>query len=189
MSTSRSKKSPNYTLWLLVFLAVNIFVLDIMVISKYLYNGTVLGTTTAGDACPVACINRINQAMGTTTSTAKEYYVPLGSGTNTTDIWTDVAGASAYIDTTAYGKIKKAAFEATISIPSGSQQVWVRLFNATDKHPVWYSEISTDNSGPVLLVSPAISLDNGNKLYQVQMKSQLKGLTNLTQSRIHITTR
>jgi len=118
----------------------------------------------------------------------KEYYVPLGSGTNASDDWTDVAGASASIDTAAYGKIKRVALEATISQPVSSQKIWVRLYNASDKHPVWYSEVSTDNAGPILLTSSALSLDSGNKLYQVQMKTQLKGVTHLTQSRVHITT-
>ena len=189
MATFRStKKPPNYTLWLLSFLAINILALDVIVVSKFLYNGNVLGTTT-NDTCPTACINRINQATGkTVTNSAKEYYVPLGTGTNVTDDWTDVSGASAYIDTGAYNKIKEARFEATVVTPAGSQRIWVRLFNATDKHPVWYSEVTTDTSGAQLLTSSAIALDKGNKLYQVQMKSQLKGLTNLNQSRVHITT-
>ena len=189
MATSQTtKKSPNYILWLLSFLAVNILALDFIVIRRFFNAGTVLGTTT-NDACPVACIARINQATGkTVTNSAKEYYVPLGTGTNITDDWTDVLGASAYIDTRAYGKIKEARFEATVITPAGSQRVWARLFNATDKHPVWYSDVTTDAAGPQLLTSPIITLDKGNKLYQVQMKSQLKGLTNLNQSRIHITT-
>lgn len=174
--------------WLLVVFVINVLIIDAVVLKHLFFSGAVLGTTT-NETCPNACIAQINQVVGkTSANSAKEYYVPLGSGTNSTDTWTDVAGASAYIDTVSYGKIKKATFEATISVPSGSQQVWVRLYNSTDKHPVWYSEVSTDNSGPILLVSPAITLDSGNKLYQVQMKSQLKGFTNLTQSRIHITT-
>lgn len=189
MTSSRSTKtSPNYTLWLLLFLVVNVLIVDGIFVNKFFSTGAVLGATTS-DSCPTACINRINQATGkTVTGSAKEYYVPLGTGTNVTDDWTDVSGASAYIDTTSYGKIKEARFEATVITPSGSQRVWVRLFNATDKHPVWYSDITTDTSGAQLLTSPVITLDKGNKLYQVQMKSQLKGLTNLNQSRVHITT-
>ncbi len=189
MAAPRSKiKSSKYAIWLLSFLVVNILALDVVILGKLLQNGTVLGTTT-NDTCPIACINRINQATGkTVTNSAKEYYVPLGTGTNVTDDWTDVSGASAYIDTSAYNKIKEVRFEATVVTPAGSQRIWVRLYNATDKHPVWYSDVTTDASGPQLLTSPNITLDKGNKLYQVQMKSQLKVLTNLNQSRIHITT-
>jgi len=182
------KKPDNIVLVILILLFLNVIALDVIVFRSIKNNNEVLGTTTI-DACPQACITRINQISGkTTTSTTKEYYVPLGTGTNTTDEWTDVSGASAYINTASYSKIKQAMFEATVAIPSGSQRVWVRLFNATDKHPVWYSEMTTDGSAPQLLTSSAISLDPGNKLYQVQMKTQLKILTNLTQSRVKIIT-
>lgn len=174
---------------IIFFLFANILILDIIVIAKIRNTGTVLGTT-SNDTCPSSCIARINQVAGKTSTTngVKEYFVPLGSGTNATSDWSDVTGASAYIDTSSYGRLKKVTFEATISQPVSSQKIWIRLFNATDKHPVWNSEISTDNAGPILLISPTITLDSGNKQYQVQMKTQLNGVTNLTQSRIHITT-
>lgn len=178
----------NIAVWLLGFIVCNLLVLDVLFIHQFFIKRNVLGTSTAS-ACPSACITKINQMAGkTVSSSAKEYYVPLGSGTNVTDDWTDVVGASATIDTASYGRIKQVTFEATVTVPSGAQKVWVRLFNATDKHPVWYSEVSTDSSGPILLASPAITLDKGNKVYQVQMKTQLKNLTNLVQSRVRITT-
>jgi len=183
------KQTVAYLPLLVLFLVLNLLVLDGVILWQLVNTGNVLGTTSS-DACPSACIARINQIAGKTSSSSnvKEYYVPLGSGTNASDDWADVSGASAYVDTASYGKMKKVTFEATISQPVSSQKVWVRLFNATDKHHVWYSEVATDDAGPILLASPAITLDTGNKLYQVQMKTQLKGLTSLTQSRIHIIT-
>ncbi len=183
------RQTFSYLSALILFLVLNALVLDGIVIWRMTSDGSVLGTTST-DACPSACIARINQIAGktTTSSTVKEYFVPLGTGTNATDDWTDVSGASAYIDTNSYGKMKKVTFEATISQPVSSQKMWVRLYNSTDKHPVWYSEVATDNAGPILLTSPTVTLDSGNKLYQVQMKTQLKGVTNLTQSRVHIIT-
>jgi len=127
--------------------------------------------------------------LGTTdtiTTSVKELYVPLGTGANTTTDWSDIKGAAAYIDTKLYGKMKKVTFEASIGGSSGT--VYVRLYNATDKHPVWYSEMSMSGAGPELLTSSGITLDSGNKLYQVQMKSQLGATTNLFQARIHIIT-
>lgn len=73
-------------------------------------------------------------------ASAKEYYVPLGAGTNSSDTWVDVAGASAYIDTASYNKIKAATFEATISVPNGSQKIWVRLYNSTDMSSTLFSK-------------------------------------------------
>jgi hypothetical protein len=120
------------------------------------------------------------------TTSGNELYVPLGTGMNAGVDWTDVKGAAAYIDSRLYGNIKKVAFEASMSVPSGNASV--RLYNATDKHPVWYSEMTLVGSGPDLLISPSITLDNGNKLYQVQVKSQLGGVVNLLQSRVHVIT-
>lgn len=116
-----------------------------------------------------------------------EFIITLGSGTNTTDDWVDVVGAGSFIDSTKYGSIKKVVFEATVQIPNGNQTSYVRLYNATDKHPVWSSEMSLEGSEAKLLISQPITLDSGNKLYQVQMKSQLKDKTNLLQSRVRIT--
>lgn len=121
-------------------------------------------------------------------SSVREFFVPLGSGTNTTDEWTDIPGAQAYIDRSKYGSIKSVIFEASVYIPNGNQIIWVRLFNVTDKHPVWLSEMSHEGGAPKLLVSQPITLDSGNKLYQAQMKNQLKDKTNLVQSRVRITT-
>ncbi|MEK7092836.1 MAG: hypothetical protein AAB907_04390, partial [Patescibacteria group bacterium] len=65
-------------------------------------------------------------------------------------------------------------------------KAYVRLFNATDKHPVWYSDLFLEGGATQLLISPAIQLDSGSKLYAVQMKTSLKFETNLLQSRLHI---
>lgn len=187
MKSSASRTMKTSVNWVTKVLIVNAVVLDILVIHQFVAKGAVLGTTST-ETCPSVCISKINQMAGkTVTGTAKEYYVPLGSGTNATSDWADIAGASVNIDTASYGKLKQVTFEATVSTV-GSQKLWVRLYNATDKHPVWYSEVSTGSSGPILLTSPSIILDTGNKLYQVQMKTQLKAPSTLVQSRVHIVT-
>ncbi len=191
-----SMKSPKHfpppTSWLiagtLLFIVGNLLALDYFVFKNVHSQTLVLGETTTAAACPSACLAAISRIGGTSPATAKAYFVPLGTGTNSTDDWTDVVGAGAAVDTAQYPRIKKVTFEATISVLTGNQVVSVRLFNQTDKHPVWFSEMSMSTMGPTLLTSQAITLDKGNKLYQVQMKTQLKFPANLTQSRIHITT-
>jgi len=116
----------------------------------------------------------------------KEYFVPLGSGTNKTSEWIDVAEAQATIDFGQYPNIKEARFEASVNVPSASQIVYIRLFNVTDKHTVWNSEVITNGNSSSYLVSQPLIYDFGSKLYQVQMKSQLGALSNLTQSRVRI---
>ena len=110
----------------------------------------------------------------------------FGGGSNSTDDWTDVAGLQVEADSTKYGDIKSVVFEAKVNTTTGNQIAYVRLFNVTDKHPVWFSDVSIDGGSTKLLVSKPITLDSGNKLYQVQMKTSLKHQANLISSRLHI---
>ncbi len=169
---------------------------------------------TSADICPQSCVSEIQQAIiltkpsssvlpsatpasvsnsssqSTGSSQAKEYYVPFGSGSGSSADWQDVAGLQANVDSNSYGSIKNVVFEASLHIPTGNETASVRLYNATDNHPVWNSEVSFNgNTNSVLLVSPSVNLDSGNKLYKVQMKTQLQYPAILDQSRLHITTK
>lgn len=126
--------------------------------------------------------------LGTSVTSVKEHFVPIGTGNNTATDWTDVGGAKVTIDTGNYGSIKKAYFEAAVYCLTGNQTVWVRLYNVTDGHPVWYTELSADGVGPTLVTSPTVTLGTGSKTYQVQMKSQLGYPAELKFARLHITT-
>ena len=154
--------------------------------------------------CPVACLTQIYEATASVkkaptpaaaktavnvSSQTKEFFVPFGSGSNATSDWEDVPGLKAYIDSTKYSSIKNVVFEASVRIPTGNETAYVRLFNETDKHPVWFSEVSLDGGEAKLLISNPITLDSGNKLYKVQMKTSLKFNAILDQARVHITTK
>lgn len=129
----------------------------------------------------------VPQAQTQTQSSIKDYFVPFGSGTNQTSEFTDVSGLQASVDLGGYGNIKEIRFEASVTVPNANEWVSVRLFNVTDKHPVWYSEVTTKGGGSAYLISDPIIYDSGAKTYQVQMKTQLQFPANLVQSRIHIT--
>ncbi|EKD65597.1 MAG: hypothetical protein ACD_50C00042G0003 [uncultured bacterium] len=154
--------------------------------------------------CPQSCISQIQEATAsqkpeaaTVSATApsenvtsikvKEFFIPLGFGSSTASDWEDIEGLAVYLDSANFEGIKKATFEASVRIPTGNQTSYVRLFNKTDKHPVWFSEVSLTGGTPTLLISEPITFDKGNKLYQVQVKTQLKFLTIIDQARIHIT--
>lgn len=124
------------------------------------------------------------QAPVQTGSAVKEYFVTLGSGSSQASDWTDVPGLTAQIDFGSYTGIKEIHFEASVGIPTANETASVRLFNVTDKHPVWYSEITLVN-GQFVSSNPII-YDTGSKLYQVQMKTSLQFMANLIQSRIHV---
>lgn len=164
--------------------------------------------------CPNSCISYINEATSsiklmepsstpkpttppqsttsttsttTTSSSIKEIFIPFGNGSTSAEDWVDLAGVSSYVDSNAYGKIKNVTFEASVRIPTGNQIAYVRLYNTTDKHPVWFSEVSLEGGTAQLLISKSITLDQGNKLYQVQMKTSLKYTAILDQARLHVT--
>ncbi|HLD01734.1 MAG TPA: hypothetical protein VJC10_02550 [Patescibacteria group bacterium] len=183
----------------IVLLCLNLFVINIWILKQIEVSKriSVLGTkittkTSTSSTCPGACVALINKSSAKTTvtsgSSAKEFFVSLGSGSTSSTDWTDITGVLATIDSSSYGKIKQAFFEPTIQNPNGNQKVWARLYNVTDKHPVWFSEVYSEGSATNLLTSPAITLTSGSKVYQVQMKTQLGATSNLTQSRIRITT-
>lgn len=156
------------------------------------------------DSCyPHSCIDLIREATasvlekvsvkekpvtGVPGSSVKEFYIPLGSGQTQSEQYEDVPGLSAYIDSTSYSKIKKVTFEASMRITNAHGRVYAQLFNDTDKHPVWFSEISMEGDKSQLLISAPIILDKGNKLYKVQMKTTLKEVSYIDQARVHILT-
>ena len=166
--------------------------------------------------CSSACISKINEAASsiknqvqsgitltitptsmktqsqpqTPSSVAKEYYIPFGSGFGSSSDWQDVPGLQAYVDSSNYPNIKSVIFEASLHVPTGNETASVRLYNATDNHPVWSSQIDFNgNTSSVYLTSSSFSLDSGNKLYKVQMLTQLQFQAVLDQSRLHITTK
>ena len=186
MNKKISSNKPSFRdRYISYFLLINVLILDIWVVYSLIFrSGNVLGVAT-NTPCPQACIDKIN-AGSTSKTGSKESFIPLGSGSTSSRDWEFIYGAQATIDSEKYGSIKDTVFEATVQVPNGNQTVWVRLFNNTDKHPVWYSEMTMNGSGPVVLTSPTITLDKGSKQYIVQMKTQLGSIANLTSSRIKI---
>lgn len=188
----------------------NILVLDVFLFenfktvseTKNSINSLTLSTKIS-NSCPTDCLTKIEETTlavnktassvgntgGTTQSTQRELYIPLGSGTNSSDDWEDVDGLRALVDPATYGRIKSVHFEVSVNVANARQIVYVRLYNETDKHPVWFSEIvfQADNP-PTFQESSPITLDPGYKSYKVQMKTQLKYTTNLNSSRIRIVT-
>ncbi len=204
---------------LLILIVINLLYLDILIIKSGNIKtiekiiSTPSSTNNQNDSfCSLSCITKINeeiqklnkqtvskavtptptiaQTPSVGSSSVKEYYIPFGSGSGNSSDWQDVAGLQAYVDSAGYPNIKSVVFEASLHIPTGNETATVRLYNATDGHPVWNSEVNFNgNASSVFLTSSSVSLDNGNKLYKVQMKTQLQFNAVLDQSRLHITTK
>jgi hypothetical protein len=149
------------------------------------------------ESCPISCLLAIKAATASggisevVPSSAPivrvstgEIYVPLGRGKAQGNTWQDIEGAEAYIDTEKYGGIKEARFEATLSVLNG--RVYARLINKTNDYIVWFSEVSSGGSSPKRVESLPITLYSGNKLYRVQLKTDLDYEGILDMARIKI---
>jgi len=110
-------------------------------------------------------------------------YIPIGSTFSTRNLdWTDIPGAQSYIDKSKYPSIQSSAFEVSVTNPNASQEVYVRLYNVTEGTVVSQMTLAGDSK----LVYGYFSLSAGNKLYQVQMKTQLNATATLNLSRVRI---
>ncbi len=116
---------------------------------------------------------------------AKEYYIPLGSGKTQNDQWEEIPSAEVYIDSTKYPGTKTVTFESYLRVPSGVGWVYAKLYNATDKHDVWTSEVKSESSVSTRREA-TIQLDSGNKLYRVLMKSTIRAEALIDNARIKI---
>jgi hypothetical protein len=192
-----------------LLVGVNLIYLDILAFHqstkpKESPNVTVIPlspTLPPNDICPQSCLTKIQERILPISPTSsqlaptstigpsnREFFIPFGSGSSIASDWENVAGLESSINTANYPRITKVTFEATLRTPTGNQTAFARLYNVTDKHPVWFSDVSVDGGITKLVISTPVSLDAGNKTYQVQMKTSLGFQSFLDQSRLRIST-
>ena len=115
---------------------------------------------------------------------AKEFYIYLGSGASTDRNWTDIGAASGFVDTSNYGQIKAASFEAAMSIIGG--ETHARLKNKTTGEIYYFTEISHNTGTSTWIQSGSFSLTPGSNEYVVQVRSTSGEQARLDGSRIKI---
>jgi len=71
-------------------------------------------------------------------------------------------------------------------IPTANGRVYAKLYNVTDKHDVWYSEVWVEGSTSYRAETTSINLSSGRKLYRVMMKSQMSNEVVLDLARLKI---
>lgn len=129
--------------------------------------------------CPSACLVAISGiARPTLQSTisplsAREIYIPLGNGSTKSQEWVEIPGAEAVLDTANFTKIKSMIFEAFLRISTGNGKTYAKLYNVTDQHDVWFSEVWAEGSSSQRVESAEIKLNSGRKLYRVMMKTSM----------------
>lgn len=146
--------------------------------------------------CPEACMylmgemqvaNENKKTESTPTGVfIKEYYLPLGSGSTTSRDWQEISGAEIVIDADNFSNVKSIIWEAVLRLPTGNGLVQAKLYNVTDKHEVWYSEVGSGSSTAYRAESAEIQLSPGRKLYRVMMRSTMGYEAFLDSGRIKI---
>lgn len=157
----------------------------------------VIVTPTPEEGCSLSCIAKIDAIeqridsmtveKQTMSSLSKEYYIPLGSGTTKSNVWQDIAGTEVVIDTANYPRIKTVVFEVFVNIPTANGFVSAKLYNVTDKHDVWFSEVRSEGS-TLTKKEAVVTLESGAKTYRVLGLSSLKYDANIQNARIRIIT-
>lgn len=153
-------------------------------------------------ACPVTCMDAIKTATTSVKVTptvapttapvaapsggSNEFFVPFGAATGASQgSFTNVGGLQAYVNMSEYSNVSTVVFEVTVG---GSGIVTVQLYDATDGYVIPNSTVTMPGGSPQLLVSSPVTLPPGNKLYQVQVQTQLNAPAIINQARLHITT-
>ena len=135
-------------------------------------------------SCPV--VTFIPTPTMPLTKVSREYYIPLGSGSTKSSDWEDLNGVEAVIDMNNYPNPKSIIFETSMYIPTGNGEVKAKLYNVTDQHDAWSSEVTSSGSTSQRNEANNISLAPGRKLYRVMMKSSMSYPAILDSARLKI---
>jgi outer membrane murein-binding lipoprotein Lpp len=117
---------------------------------------------------------------------AREYYVPLGSGSTYNRDWTPITGAAVNFQPAKYQPIKKVYFEAAGSIISG--EVHVVLADVTHNRIYYEGELVFNTSNATWQRSQPLVLSNAPSQLEVQIQSTNGELAILNDSRLVVET-
>ena len=211
----KSYHSHPLILFLLVFIALNLFIIDLKLFSpstsvKLSDVAVSIPTLTPfpqsnpdTSICPASCTSLFSdlnakiatlsssnskplEILGNTSKSIKENFVPLGSGSTDKTDWDNLTATETIIDPGNYGTIKEAYFIVSLKNPTQNGQTDVQLYNVTDKHPVWGSHVVMNGPQSQTINSNSIQLDKGAKLYRVQLKSSLGYSVSVENAKIRI---
>lgn len=119
-------------------------------------------------------------------SSVREHYVPLGTGSTNSTEWQDLPGVEANVAPSNYGTITGFYFEAGLRVPTGSGQVFARIRNVTDNITLFESELSNEGTTGKLISSKNMPIPQTTKLYRVQLRSSLGADVLLDSARLKI---
>jgi hypothetical protein len=203
-----------FLVFFFAFLFANLLALDALVIqSRVALQGSINDEVSPSLAkpcdfsCPKACLDKIEEATAsikaektestpaakivtvvvTPPATAlKEFYVQLNTGTGEGNDWKDVERSEIAINLSQFSKVKNIYFEVAGYLRNDNVTGNVRLYNYSDKQPVWNSEVTINKLKCQTSTSAAISLPLSTKTYRLQVKATLNATVYIDQARLRI---
>lgn len=182
---------------LILFLSFNVLILNLVVFSRSPEPAAVSVETVAQTITPIPTLTSSLVPTGTPTPTVRvvvsptplpalqEVFIPLGSGKTISNEWEELPATEVGINTANYPPIARAYLEVFMHIVTGNGTMHAKLYNSTDRHDVWFSEVSMSGDRITRLEVP-ITMDAGNKRYTVKVKSSLKYEAILDNARIRL---
>ena len=143
--------------------------------------------TPAPTAVPAQTTTNTTVVQQTVVQTPQQIFIPIGDGSTTASTYTNLPGVQVTIDSSKYPNISSIYFEANLSVTGGNGMAYAQLYDSTQNHPVWFSQISTNSPSGSLQTSQQINLDPGVNTYVVQAYTALNQFpANVSTARIQI---
>jgi hypothetical protein len=143
--------------------------------------------TPAPTAAPAQATSTQTVVQQTVVQTPQQIFIPIGSGSTTSNSYANLSGVQVTIDSSKYSSIASIYFEANLSVTGGNGMTYAQLYDSTQNHPVWFSQISSNSPSGALITSPSINLDPGVNTYVVQAYTTLNQYpANVSTARIQI---
>lgn len=101
----------------------------------------------------------------------KVVYIPLAAdGSISSATWTDIVPSEFYFDQTNYPGVKEVRFEVNL-LSLNNDLAFVRLYDATNKRAVDFSDLQTTSSTFTRVESSPLVIWQGNNKYNLQLRS------------------
>lgn len=143
--------------------------------------------TPAPTAAPAQATSTQTVVQQTVVQTPQQIFIPIGDGSTTASSYTALPGVQVTIDSSKYPNISSVQFEANVSVTGGNGMAYAQLYDSTQNHPVWYSQLQSNSPTGSLQTSQNITLDSGVNTYVVQAYTALNQYpANVSTARIQI---
>ncbi|MBI4037694.1 hypothetical protein HY382_01450 [Candidatus Curtissbacteria bacterium] len=103
----------------------------------------------------------------------KEIFIPLGSGSASTNSFSDIPGTDVTVDFSKYSEIDYMVFEASVWVLYGNGRAYGQIKNVSDKNPLAESIVSSNSSTGEVKISGRLPVPSGVKTFRMMAKTDI----------------